>query len=156
MTNEEKKSKKLLIPSDIFNVTRCDWPTTVRNYTKIEQFKTFPTGSHARRCIKESLSLCSLNKTYKYTDWIHKIEFIRKDNDLSMLITVCGPSNTPYEGGKIDLLFEFPKNYPFVPFKAWCTSKIYHPLVDLKTKELTKLMPVNKYKVISSHVFFVL
>ncbi|ORZ33475.1 ubiquitin conjugating enzyme [Catenaria anguillulae PL171] len=47
--------------------------------------------------------------------------------------TIHGPPGTPYEGGKFDIDFRVPDNYPFSPPKARFVTPVYHPNVSSKT-----------------------
>ena len=49
-------------------------------------------------------------------------------NDLTGKI--LGPAGTPYEGGKYQIRFLIPDNYPFSPPKVYFTTKIWHPNVS--------------------------
>ncbi|CAI2383605.1 unnamed protein product [Moneuplotes crassus] len=40
---------------------------------------------------------------------------------------ICGPSDTPYEGGVFMLRMSFPEDYPFRPMVVKFKTKIYHP-----------------------------
>ena len=44
-------------------------------------------------------------------------------------IIIEGPKDSPYEGGKFLVNFDFTDNYPFKPPRVTFKSKIYHPFV---------------------------
>ena len=47
--------------------------------------------------------------------------------------TVCGPPETPFEGGVFTLMVVIPENYPFVPPKIHFQTKIWHPNISSQT-----------------------
>jgi|AntRauTorckE5430_2_1112549.scaffolds.fasta_scaffold34372_1 ubiquitin-conjugating enzyme E2 D/E len=51
-------------------------------------------------------------------------------------VTITGPENTPYAGGKFMLSFSFPETYPFKPPKIAYKTKIYHPNIKSDTGEI--------------------
>jgi ubiquitin-conjugating enzyme E2 D len=53
-----------------------------------------------------------------------------KENLLEQKVIIIGPSDTPYENGKFELLFVFPTDYPFKPPKVKFLTKIYHSNVN--------------------------
>lgn len=47
-----------------------------------------------------------------------------------------GPSETPFEGGRFEVLIRIPKEYPISPPKAYFKTRIFHPNVHFKTGEI--------------------
>ena len=48
-------------------------------------------------------------------------------------VTIIGPQDTPYEGGKFIVNIDFSYNYPFAAPRTQFKTKIYHPSVDQNT-----------------------
>lgn len=46
---------------------------------------------------------------------------------------ICGPPDTPYEGGRFQLDISIPETYPFTPPKVKFVTKIWHPNVSSVT-----------------------
>jgi len=44
---------------------------------------------------------------------------------------IYGPTDTAYEGGIFNIDIEFPQDYPFKAPKLICTTKIFHPNIDI-------------------------
>jgi ubiquitin-protein ligase len=63
------------------------------------------------------------------TNVVENVEFVF-DEILLWKVTVIGPQNSPYEGGKFVLYMDFRDNYPNKPPRISLITKIYHPLVD--------------------------
>ena len=58
---------------------------------------------------------------------IEEVE-INTDNILGPhFIKLCGPSDTPYEGGRFKLELKITETYPFQPPKLYFHTKMYHP-----------------------------
>ena len=55
----------------------------------------------------------------------------RIDDLSSWSVTIEGPSETPYEGGKYELHIEFPDKFPYNPPKIKFITKVYHPNINL-------------------------
>lgn len=54
------------------------------------------------------------------------------DGTMNMYKWECkfpGPTDSPWEGGYYDLIFEFPEDYPSSPPKAKFKDKLFHPNV---------------------------
>ena len=55
---------------------------------------------------------------------------VSKTNERYILMQLIGPKDTPYEGGKFNIEFFFPDEYPGSPPKVRFLTKIYHPNID--------------------------
>jgi ubiquitin-protein ligase len=53
----------------------------------------------------------------------------RDDNILEWDAVICGPDDTPFEGGSFKLKMEFPPEYPAKAPRVWFFSKMFHPNV---------------------------
>ena len=51
-------------------------------------------------------------------------------------VTILGPQDTPYEGGKFLVNIDFIDNYPFKSPKIRFKTKIYHPSVEQNTGDV--------------------
>jgi ubiquitin-conjugating enzyme E2 D len=51
-------------------------------------------------------------------------------------VTMAGPDNTPYAGGKFVLRLNFPEQYPFKPPLLQFQTTVYHPSVQTATGEV--------------------
>jgi ubiquitin-conjugating enzyme E2 D len=51
-------------------------------------------------------------------------------------VTMTGPDNTPYAGGKFVLRLSFPAQYPFKPPALHFQTTVYHPSVQTATGEV--------------------
>ena len=54
----------------------------------------------------------------------------REENVRHFVVTIEGPSDSPYEGGKFNLELFLPEGYPMDPPKVLFKTKIYHPNID--------------------------
>ena len=52
---------------------------------------------------------------------------IDETNLFILELTLLGPQNTPYEGGKFVLNIHFPKDYPYKAPECKFSTRIYHP-----------------------------
>ncbi|EDQ91873.1 uncharacterized protein MONBRDRAFT_17735 [Monosiga brevicollis MX1] len=52
------------------------------------------------------------------------------NNPRHFLITLRGPSDSPYEGGVFNLELFLPADYPMAPPKVRFLTRIYHPNID--------------------------
>ncbi|MCJ1235823.1 hypothetical protein MMC14_003796 [Varicellaria rhodocarpa] len=78
-----------------------------------------------RRILKE------LKHIQKYDRSVDKISAVPIDgNPFRLLCTICGPSDSPNEGGIFNLKLEFPPDYPFKPPKATFLTIVYHPNIN--------------------------
>jgi len=60
-----------------------------------------------------------------------KTEFDDPDNLLSFKLIIC-PDEGFYRNGKFVFTFNINNNYPHEPPKVKCTTKVYHPNIDLE------------------------
>jgi len=51
-------------------------------------------------------------------------------------VTIIGPEDTPYAGGKFKVSISFPETYPFKPPRITYQTKIYHPNIKSSTGEI--------------------
>lgn len=51
------------------------------------------------------------------------------DSTSEWRVDIEGPRDSPYEGGRFQVLITIPSNYPFKPPDARFATKIYHPSV---------------------------
>jgi len=58
-----------------------------------------------------------------------KVSLVDDNNVHNWSITIDGPANSPYEGGKFKLLLVLPTDYPFKAPKINFKTRIYHPNV---------------------------
>jgi len=48
------------------------------------------------------------------------------------LVSIAGPSGTPYEGGTFEAALLLPEDYPMSPPKILMLTQIWHPNIDLQ------------------------
>ncbi|PIA14767.1 ubiquitin-conjugating enzyme [Coemansia reversa NRRL 1564] len=53
-----------------------------------------------------------------------------EDNIRYFNVIMCGPSKSPYEGGRFKLELFLPEEYPMSPPKVRFLTKMYHPNID--------------------------
>ncbi|KAH8652688.1 ubiquitin conjugating enzyme [Tricladium varicosporioides] len=58
-----------------------------------------------------------------------KVNLVDESNVHNWNITMSGPSDSPYAGGKFTLLLVLPTDYPFKPPKISFKTRIWHPNV---------------------------
>lgn len=51
-------------------------------------------------------------------------------------LSLRGPPETPYRGGRFEILLEIPETYPFKPPEARFLTMIYHPNVKTESGEI--------------------
>ena len=51
-------------------------------------------------------------------------------NPRHFYVTITGPGETPYEGGKFTAELFLPEEYPMIPPKVLFRTKIFHPNID--------------------------
>ncbi|KAM8721121.1 hypothetical protein ACLKA7_007055 [Drosophila subpalustris] len=61
-----------------------------------------------------------------------KIEVI-DDNWTQLKGEICGPKNTPYEGGRFSLELKVPEGYPFCAPNVRFVTRIWHPNISFRT-----------------------
>jgi ubiquitin-conjugating enzyme E2 D len=44
-------------------------------------------------------------------------------------VTIIGPQDTPYEGGKFVVFIDFIDHYPWKPPRIYFQTRIYHPML---------------------------
>ena len=64
---------------------------------------------------------------------VAKIDF-PNPNDLTAFIVTISPDSGYWKGATYDFTFAIPPHYPHSPPKVDCTTKIYHPNIDLQGK----------------------
>ena len=55
-----------------------------------------------------------------------QVDLLYNDDIFHWIVTFTGPKNTPYEGGKFKLKFDFPERYNEIPPEVRFLTKIYH------------------------------
>ncbi|XP_066589289.1 ubiquitin-conjugating enzyme E2 T-like [Prorops nasuta] len=81
---------------------------------------------------KEGISCCSKN-----------------DNMDTLLATIIGPNNSPYNGGTFQVEIKIPDRYPFEPPGLKFLTPIYHPNIDTNGRicmNLLKMPPKGGWK----------
>ena len=88
--------------------------------------KFFIPDNYSPRTLQRILR--ELEQLQKYDRSLDKISAAPIDgNPFRLLCTICGPSDSPYEGGIFNLKLEFPPDYPFKPPQATFLTNVYHP-----------------------------
>lgn len=80
------------------------------------------SAAHLR--LQKDISELQLSKTTQ-------IHFEDPDNLMAFTVTVQ-PDEGFYQGGKFVFDFKVPEAYPHEPPKVTCTTKVYHPNIDLQ------------------------
>jgi peroxin-4 len=66
--------------------------------------------------------------------------FNEKDDSSSSILSwravLAGPKDSPFEGGKYEVMIKVPTDYPISPPKASFITKVFHPNVEFKTGEI--------------------
>lgn len=65
-------------------------------------------------------------------DKLFQIEPVENDL-LNLRGHICGPSDTPYDGGVFKLEVKIPENYPFSPPQVKFATRIWHPNISSQT-----------------------
>ncbi|SMR49296.1 unnamed protein product [Zymoseptoria tritici ST99CH_1E4] len=56
-----------------------------------------------------------------------------ESNILTWTAIISGPKDSPYAGGRFELIIQYPYDYPLQPPAVRFKTKIYHPNVDIET-----------------------
>lgn len=62
-----------------------------------------------------------------------KVEIIDQSDLTKLRGVITGPPDTPFEGGKFELMIDIPDTYPFNPPKVKFVTKIWHPNISSVT-----------------------
>ena len=65
------------------------------------------------------------------------------DNPRYFDVTIMGPADSPYEGGKFKLQLYLPEEYPMVAPKCLFMTKIYHPNINFLGKICLDILKKN-------------
>ncbi|POS83046.1 hypothetical protein EPUL_004368 [Erysiphe pulchra] len=80
-------------------------------------------GSAQKRIAKELAEISSNSPAGM------QVSLVDESNLLNWKIILSGPEDSPYAGGKFELLLALPWDYPFKPPKLSFKTRIYHPNV---------------------------
>lgn len=87
--------------------------------------------------------IMSQMQTVQETDNM-SIEVANLDS-LTMMASINGPRETPYENGVITLNISFPSKYPSKPPHITCATKVWHPNISLHTGAICLEILEEKY-----------
>jgi ubiquitin-protein ligase len=82
----------------------------------------------------------------EFNDWKSSISCSGETSGEEWLITMDGPKDSPYFGGKFKISITFPKNYPTEPPEFKFLTDICHINIDGKTICMDTLKKDVKYK----------
>ena len=85
--------------------------------------------------------MLSKRLTKEQTDLVNDAEIspyfkIKSINDKLWEVILLGPEDTPYQGGKFVVKIDIPERYPFYPPNVQFETKIFHPNISSKGKNL--------------------
>ena len=108
------------------------------DFSKYENLKQFDNSKNKKRIVNEfrkELEMISKAKSSLNLN-IENIYFCPFNNFKQIYFEFLGESDTPYEGGVFQILFEIHEKYPLMPGKCIFRTKIFHNKFDLETSEI--------------------